>query len=76
MFVSLKRILIGFVIGVVAGVAIGAAMFSSRTVRHLVDPVVEVIRPLPPLAFIPLFIVWFGSESSPRSCSSSSGWCL
>ena len=32
----------------------------------LVDPVVEVIRPLPPLAFIPLFIVWFGIGELPK----------
>ena len=31
-------------------------MSASRVVRHLIDPVIEVIRPLPPLAFIPLFI--------------------
>jgi ABC-type nitrate/sulfonate/bicarbonate transport system permease component len=63
---SLRRILIGFVIGVAVGVGIGAAMFSNRTVRHLIDPVVEVIRPLPPLAFIPLFIVWFGIGELPK----------
>src|SRR3954451_1655309 len=66
MLVSLKRILVGFVIGVIVGVAIGAAMFSSRTARHLLDPIVEVIRPLPPLAFIPLFIVWFGIGELPK----------
>jgi ABC-type nitrate/sulfonate/bicarbonate transport system permease component len=64
--VSLRRILVGFAFGVAGGVAIGAAMFSSRTVRHLIDPVVEVIRPLPPLAFIPLFIVWFGIGELPK----------
>jgi NitT/TauT family transport system permease protein/taurine transport system permease protein len=66
LLVSLRRILVGFAIGVAGGVVIGAAMFSSRTVRHLIDPVVEVIRPLPPLAFIPLFIVWFGIGELPK----------
>jgi ABC-type nitrate/sulfonate/bicarbonate transport system permease component len=64
--VSLRRILVGFVIGVIAGVALGAAMSASQVVRHLIDPVIEVLRPLPPLAFIPLFIIWFGIGELPK----------
>ena len=63
---SLRRIVVGFAIGVVAGVTLGAAMSASRVVRHLVDPVIEVLRPLPPLAFIPLFIIWFGIGELPK----------
>ncbi len=63
---SLRRIVIGFAIGVVAGVTLGSAMSASRVVRHLVDPVIEVLRPLPPLAFIPLFIIWFGIGELPK----------
>jgi ABC-type nitrate/sulfonate/bicarbonate transport system permease component len=66
LLISLRRILIGFGAGVGLGVTVGAGMFSSRTIRHLVDPVVEVVRPLPPLAFIPLFIVWFGIGELPK----------
>jgi ABC-type nitrate/sulfonate/bicarbonate transport system permease component len=66
LLMSLQRILIGFVIGVTIGVSIGTAMFANRTVRHLIDPVIEVTRPLPPLAFIPLFIVWFGIGELPK----------
>jgi ABC-type nitrate/sulfonate/bicarbonate transport system permease component len=47
-------------------VAIGAAMSASRPLRHLIDPVIETTRPLPPLAFIPLFIVWFGIGELPK----------
>jgi len=64
--VSLRRILIGFAIGVAAGVTVGSAMSASRVVRHLIDPVIEVFRPLPPLAFIPLFIIWFGIGELPK----------
>ncbi len=64
--ISLKRILIGFVIGVVAGAVLGAAMSASHVIRHLIDPAIEVLRPLPPLAFIPLFIVWFGIGELPK----------
>ena len=66
LYISLRRILIGFLVGVTIGVALGAAMSASRVARHLVDPVIEVIRPLPPLAFIPLFIVWLGIGELPK----------
>jgi ABC-type nitrate/sulfonate/bicarbonate transport system permease component len=64
--ISLERILVGFAIGTVIGVAVGAAMSASQVIRQLIDPVIEVIRPLPPLAFIPLFIVWFGIGELPK----------
>jgi ABC-type nitrate/sulfonate/bicarbonate transport system permease component len=64
--ISLRRIVIGFAIGAVAGVTLGSAMSASRVARHLVDPVIEVLRPLPPLAFIPLFIIWFGIGELPK----------
>ena len=66
LYISLRRILIGFVAGVTIGVAVGAAMSGWRVARHLIDPVIEVIRPLPPLAFIPLFIVWLGIGELPK----------
>jgi NitT/TauT family transport system permease protein/taurine transport system permease protein len=66
LLISLQRIMTGFAIGTVIGVAVGSAMSANRVVRHLVDPVIEVIRPLPPLAFIPLFIVWFGIGEMPK----------
>jgi len=64
--ISLWRILTGFTVGVLAGVALGAAMSASRVLRHLADPVIEIFRPLPPLAFIPLFIIWFGIGELPK----------
>jgi NitT/TauT family transport system permease protein/taurine transport system permease protein len=64
--VSTSRIMIGFSIGSVAGVAIGSLMHAVRPIRYLVDPIIEVTRPLPPLAFIPLFIIWFGIGEMPK----------
>ncbi|HEY4830379.1 MAG TPA: ABC transporter permease [Solirubrobacteraceae bacterium] len=66
LLISLRRILIGFAGGVALGVAIGAAMFNSQRLRHLIDPLIEATRPLPPLAFIPLLIVWFGIGELPK----------
>lgn len=63
---SLRRILIGFAAGCAIGVGLGAGMSASRVARHLVDPIIEVLRPLPPLAFIPLFIIWLGIGEAPK----------
>jgi ABC-type nitrate/sulfonate/bicarbonate transport system permease component len=64
--VSGARILGGWSVGVVLGVAVGGLMASARPVRFLLDPLIEITRPLPPLAFIPLFIVWFGIGELPK----------
>lgn len=66
LLISLRRVVIGFAAGVILGIGAGTAMFSSTTVRHLIDPVIEVTRPLPPLAFIPVLIVWFGIGELPK----------
>jgi ABC-type nitrate/sulfonate/bicarbonate transport system permease component len=64
--VSLARIGVGWSAGVVVGVAVGGLMSSVPIVRHLIDPLIEITRPLPPLAFIPLFIIWFGIGEAPK----------
>lgn len=58
--VSSARVLVGWGAGVVLGVVVGGLMSSVALLRHLIDPLIEITRPLPPLAFIPLMIVWFG----------------
>ncbi len=57
---SLKRVFMGLTLGVLLGVPVGLAMGLSNTLRGMFDPVVELLRPVPPLAFIALIIVWFG----------------
>jgi ABC-type nitrate/sulfonate/bicarbonate transport system permease component len=63
---SVGRILVGWGAGVLIGVAVGGLMASLPLLRHLIDPLIEITRPLPPLAFIPLFIVWFGIGETPK----------
>jgi ABC-type nitrate/sulfonate/bicarbonate transport system permease component len=58
--VSIARIAVGWGVGVLIGIAVGGVMASVPLLRHVIDPLIEITRPLPPLAFIPLFIVWFG----------------
>ena len=57
---SLSRILWGFGLGCVIGIPLGFAMGLSNLLRGVFDPIVEFFRPIPPLAFIPLVIIWFG----------------
>ena len=57
---SLKRVVIGFLLGALVGVPIGYAMGLTGWARGWFDPIVEFMRPIPPLALIPLIIIWFG----------------
>ncbi|WP_350335466.1 ABC transporter permease [Coralliovum pocilloporae] len=57
---SLIRVIVGFVAGAVVGIPLGYAMGLSGWFRGWFDPIVEFMRPVPPLALIPLVIIWFG----------------
>ena len=57
---SLFRVLAGFLAGAVVGIPLGYAMALSSWARGWFDPIVEFMRPVPPLALIPLVIIWFG----------------
>ncbi len=57
---SLWRILAGFALGAIAGVALGVASGWYVWLARLVRPIVDLLRPIPPLAWIPIAIVWFG----------------
>jgi taurine transport system permease protein len=57
---SLWRVVMGFIIGALVGIPLGYAMGLSNWFRGWFDPVVEFMRPVPPLALIPLVIIWAG----------------
>jgi ABC-type nitrate/sulfonate/bicarbonate transport system permease component len=57
---SLMRISIGFAIAAVVGVTLGAAMGFWPVAARLFDPIVEFLRPIPPMGWIPLALLWFG----------------
>jgi sulfonate transport system permease protein len=57
---SLKRVLLAVGTASVIGVPLGLAMGWFPRFRSAVDPLLEFIRPIPPLAWIPLSILWFG----------------
>jgi len=57
---SLLRVLAGFLLGSLVGIPLGYAMGLNSWFRGWFDPIVEFMRPIPPLALIPLIIIWFG----------------
>ncbi|MBC6440930.1 MAG: ABC transporter permease subunit [Rhodospirillales bacterium] len=60
--ISVYRVLSGVFYGTLIGVPLGFAMGLSSIGRGLFDPIVEFMRPIPPLALIPLIILWFGID--------------
>ena len=57
---SLSRVLQGFAIAAFLGVSLGMAVGRSRFLENLLDPILELLRPIPPLAFLPMMVLWFG----------------
>jgi NitT/TauT family transport system permease protein/taurine transport system permease protein len=63
---SVRLVVMGFTVASSVGVVLGLAMGASRRVEALVNPVFLVLRPIPPLAWIPLAIVWLGLGDSAK----------
>ncbi|MGA1805140.1 ABC transporter permease subunit [Rhizobium sp. HT1-10] len=57
---SLFRVISAFLLAALIGIPIGLAMGLSPAIRAILDPFIEFYRPLPPLAYLPLVIIWFG----------------
>lgn len=64
--ISTVRVVEGLVLGGVIGIVAGAAVGLSRWVESTVDPPMQMIRALPHLGLIPLFILWFGIGELPK----------
>lgn len=58
--ITLLRVLIGFLIGATAGTLAGAITGYSQTIRNLLDPLLQSLRNIPSMAWVPLFLLWFG----------------
>ncbi|RJS61763.1 ABC transporter permease [Bacillus sp. PK3_68] len=57
---SFARVLAGWFLGSLIAIPLGLLIGSNRTIRSLVEPLINFIRFIPPLAFITLFMLWFG----------------
>ena len=58
--ISLLRVLEGFGLAAGAALALGLLAGLCTSLRLAVEPILEFVRPIPPLAFLPMFLVWFG----------------
>lgn len=64
MFVTLKRVLLGFLFGGGLGVSMGILIGIQPVVRKIFYPVIKVLRNIPTLILISLFLVWFGGRET------------
>ena len=59
---SMFRVFSAFLLACVTAIPVGIGMGVSRIVRGIFDPPIEFYRPLPPLAYLPLIVIWFGID--------------
>lgn len=64
---SLKVVIIGFILAVVIGVPLGLLIGYYRIADDIISPIFEIIRPIPPLAWTPLAIIWMGLGSTAKA---------
>ncbi|HEX7750312.1 MAG TPA: ABC transporter permease subunit [Bordetella sp.] len=58
--ISTFRVFSAFLLACCIGIPLGLSMGTSRGLRGIFDPLIEFYRPIPPLAYLPLMIIWFG----------------
>jgi len=58
--ISVKRVLTGYALAVVVGVGLGLFVGWNETLYRALNPAIEALRPIPPIAWVPLAILWFG----------------
>jgi len=62
---SVRRVAIGYAIAVTAALTLGLASALKKTLGDFVRPIVDLIRPIPPIAWIPIALLWFGFGDPP-----------
>ena len=63
--VSIWRVAVGFVLASILGIALGVLTGLSPIVKTFGSPILEILRPIPPVAFVPISILWFGIGNGP-----------
>jgi sulfonate transport system permease protein len=64
--VSTQRVVLGFVLGGAVGLSLGVLTGLSKLLDIVIDPPLQMIRTVPFLGLIPLFIIWFGIGETPK----------
>lgn len=62
---SLKRVVLGFAIAAAIGIPMAMVLAYFQILRRLMMPIVQLLRPIPPIAWIPLSVLWFGIGDPP-----------
>ena len=62
---SMYRVVVGFAVGAGLALPLGLMMGSSKRAYAWLNPLMQVLRPIPPIAYIPLAILWFGLGNAP-----------
>lgn len=57
---SLSRVVVGFVSGAIVGIFVGVMTGRYALLSAFLSPIFQLLRPIPPIAFIPIVILWFG----------------
>ena len=62
---SLYRVTAGFYLAIILGIPLGIVLGRLHTARWLINPVIQFLRPISPLAWIPMAMLWFGIGDQP-----------
>lgn len=65
LFISLFRFIVGFVLAILIGVPIGFLLGRVNALFHAIEPLLQLIRPISPIAWSPFVVLWFGIGSLP-----------
>jgi NitT/TauT family transport system permease protein len=57
---SVSRVLVGYIIGAIVGVVVGIATARYASLSSLLTPIFQILRPIPPIALVPIVILWLG----------------
>lgn len=63
---SLRRVLFALIASILLGVTIGLVMGWNKKIRAAINPILMALRPIPPIAWIPLIILMFGVDEFPK----------
>jgi NitT/TauT family transport system permease protein/sulfonate transport system permease protein len=62
---SIKRVFVGFALAGIFGISLGIVCGMYKPIYSFLNPIIELFRPIPPIAWIPLAILWFGLGDNP-----------
>ena len=60
LLITFKRVILGFIFGGLIATLFGVLTGISKNLRKLIDPTIQALKAVPSLAWVPLFILWFG----------------